>query len=59
MEKNIENHSDNDENKQVSIGKKPNNRRHHPGSRCCFGLLSLRSGIYVVSVTTFVCIYRI
>lgn len=53
MEKDIENRSDTDEKKQVSIGKETN-RRLDP-SRCCFGLLSLRSGIYVVSVTTFVC----
>lgn len=52
MEKDIENRSDTDEKKQVSIGKETN-RRLDP-SRCCFGLLSLRSGIYVVSVTTFI-----
>ncbi|CAO3646749.1 unnamed protein product [Mucor hiemalis] len=51
MEKDTEKHSKCDDKKIISVGSKPVKRDQ---SRCCFGLLSLRSGIYVVSVASFI-----
>lgn len=55
MENDVEEQSNRDEMKQVSNRKLPNTRSN---GRCCFGFLSLRSGIFAVSAINFVCLWR-